>query len=101
MLRAARREPSALLLAAQMAGLLLYPFMEGNATGRALLNLFGVIILWLVVAAVDRSPAVTWVGWVLGAPATVLLVIQAATDSTGLNPYSSALEAVLYFYAAG
>jgi ion channel len=101
MLRAARRDPSALLLATQLAGLVLYPYMEGNFAGRALLSLLGVVILWIVVAAVDRSPAVTWVGVMLGVPATVLLLIQAATDSDALNPYSSALEAILYFYAAG
>jgi hypothetical protein len=37
----------------------------------------------------------------LGVPATVLLLIQAATGSNDLLPYSSALEAVLYLYAAG
>jgi hypothetical protein len=37
----------------------------------------------------------------LGIPATVLLLIQAVTGSDGLLPYSSAIEAVLYFYAAG
>jgi hypothetical protein len=37
----------------------------------------------------------------LGAPATVLLLIQAVTGSDDLLPYSSAFEAVLYFYAAG
>jgi hypothetical protein len=38
---------------------------------------------------------------VVGAPTTVLLLVQAATGSTDLQPYSSALEAILYFYAAG
>ena len=33
-------------------------------------------------------------------PATVLLLIQAVTGDDSLLPYSSALEAVLYFYAA-
>jgi hypothetical protein len=37
----------------------------------------------------------------LGVPATVLLLIQAVTGSDTLLPYSSALEAVLYFYAGG
>ena len=37
----------------------------------------------------------------LGIPATVLLLIQAVTGSDDLLPYSSAFEAVLYFYAAG
>ena len=34
-------------------------------------------------------------------PATILLLIQAITGSDTLQPYSSALEAVIYFYAAG
>ena len=63
--------------------------------------MFGIAILGLVVLAVRRTPALTWVALLLGAPATVLLLIQAATDSSTLQPYSSALEAVLYFYAAG
>ena len=38
---------------------------------------------------------------VVGAPTTVLLLVQAVTGSTELPPYSAALEAILYFYAAG
>jgi hypothetical protein len=38
---------------------------------------------------------------VLGTPATILLLIQAITRDDALLPYSSAFEAVLYFYAAG
>lgn len=101
MLTLARREPSALLLVAQLAGVLLYPFMEGSDVGRALFSVFGIAILSLVVLAVQRTPALTWVGVLLGIPATVLLLIQAVTGSADLLPYSSALEAVLYFYAAG
>ena len=47
------------------------------------------------------TSGLTWVAVLLGVPATVLLVIQAVTGSDDLFPYSSALEAVLYFYAAG
>jgi Ion channel len=100
-LRAALRQPSAVLLAAQLAGVLLYPFMEGSDAGRALFSVFGIAILGLVVLAVRSSPAWSWVVLVLGAPATVLLLIQAVTGSDDLLPYSSAIEAVLYFYAAG
>ncbi|MGI8779060.1 MAG: ion channel [Solirubrobacteraceae bacterium] len=101
MLSVARREPSAILLAAQLAGVLLYPFMEGSDTGRALFSVFGIAILGLVVLAVRSSPGLTWVGLLLGIPATGLLLIQAVTGEDALLPYSSALEAVLYFYAAG
>jgi hypothetical protein len=99
-LRFARREPSAILLFAQLGAVLIYPFLEGGQVGRALFSIFGIAILGLVVLAVRRSPALTWVALLLGAPATVLLLIQAVTDSSDLLPYSSALEAVLYFYAA-
>jgi ion channel len=100
-LQAARREPSAILLAAQLGGVLLYPFMEGSDVGRALFSVFGIAILGLVVLAVRSSPAWTWFGLVLGLPATVLLLVQAVTGDDSLLPYSSALEAILYFYAAG
>ena len=76
MLQIARREPSAVLFATQLAAVLVYPFIEGSGAGRAVFS-------------------------VLGIPATVLLLIQAVTGSDALFPYSSALEAALYFYAAG
>jgi hypothetical protein len=97
----ARREPSAVLLAAQLAGVLLYPFMEDRGAGRALFSLLGIAILGLVLLAVRSSPAWTWFGVLLAVPAGILLVIQAVTGSDDLLPYSSAFEAVLYFYAAG
>ena len=100
MLRFARREPSAILLAIQLAGVLLYPWMEGSV-GRALLSVFGILVLGLVVLAVRAAPGLTWVALLLGAPATVLLLIQVVTDDDALLPYSSAFEAALYFYAAG
>jgi hypothetical protein len=100
MLRAARREPSALLLAAQLAAVLLYPLLGDNEAGRALFSVFGIAILGLVVLAVRSSPGLTGVAIALGIPATVLLLIQAVTGTDDLLPYSSAFEAVLYFYAA-
>jgi ion channel len=96
-----RRQPSAILLAAQLGGVLLYPAMEGSEVGQALFSLFGIGILALVVLAVRSSPAFTGVAVLLGLPATVLLLIQAITRDDALLPYSSACEAVLYFYAAG
>jgi hypothetical protein len=96
----ARRDPSAVLLSAQLAGVLLYPFMETSGAGRALFSVFGILILGLVVLAVRSTPGLTWVGLLLGLPATVLLLIQAISGDPALLPWSSAFEAVLYFYAA-
>jgi hypothetical protein len=97
----ARREPSATLLAAQLAAVLLYPLVEGGSAGRALLSVVGIAILGLVLLAVQSSPGQSVIIVLLAIPATVLLVIQAVTGSDTLLPYSSALEAVIYFYAAG
>ena len=100
MLRFARREPSAILLVVQLAGVLVYPFLEGSV-GRALLSVFGILVLGLVVLAVRSTPGLTWVALLLGAPATALLAIQIVTGDDALLPYSSGLEAALYLYAAG
>jgi Ion channel len=98
--RFARREPSAVLLAAQLIGVLVYPAMEDSDVGRSLFSVFGIAILGLVVLAVRSSPGITWVAVLIGIPATVLLLIQAINRDDTLLPYSSALEAALYFYAA-
>jgi hypothetical protein len=75
--------------------------MDDSGAGRALFSVFGIAILGLVLLAVRSSPANNWVAVVLGLPATVLLLIQAVSGSDDLLPWSSAFEAVLYFYAAG
>ncbi|HEX6714900.1 MAG TPA: potassium channel family protein [Thermoleophilaceae bacterium] len=100
MVQLARRQPSAILFAVQLGGLLVYPFMEGNDARRALFSVFGIAVLGLVLLAVRSLPALTSIGLALGLPAVVLLVIQAITTSDDLLPYSSAFEAVLYLYAA-
>jgi hypothetical protein len=97
----AKRQPSAVLLAAQLAAILIYPFLEEGAAGRAIFSVFGIAILGLVVLAVRKSSALTWVSVLLALPATVLLLIQAVTGDDALLPYSSAFESVLYFYAGG
>ena len=101
MLTFARRQPSAILLAAQLAAMMLYPFMDDSDVGRALFSVFGIAILGLVVLAARSMPGLNLVGFLLAVPATILLLIQAVTRSDTLLPYSSALEAVLYLYAAG
>jgi len=97
----AKREPSLLLLSAQLAAVLAYPFMIDNDVGRALFSVFGIAILGLVVLAVRSTPGLNGVTILLGIPACVLLIIQAVSGSDELLPYSSAFEAALYFYAAG
>ena len=84
MLSLVRRQPSAVLFAAQLAAVLLYPFMKDNDAGRALFSVFGIAILGLVVLAVRSTPGLTWVSVLLALPATILLLIQAVTGSDDL-----------------
>ncbi|MCB0865298.1 MAG: two pore domain potassium channel family protein [Solirubrobacterales bacterium] len=101
MLAFAKREPSAVLFAGQVLGILLYPLMQDDGVGQALFSIFGIAILGLVVLAVRSTPGLTQVALLLAAPASILLLIQAISGSDALQPYSSAFECVLYFYAAG
>ena len=97
----ARTHPSAFLLAAQLVSLVLYAALDGSTNGRALLSVFGVLILMLVVWVIDRSPALTWIAWVLVAPAIVLSLLSILFVNPILLIWASLLEAALYFYAAG
>lgn len=100
MLRFLRRTPCALLLLAQLLGVLLYPFMEGTVAGRSLLAVFGLVVLGLTILAVRATPGLWWVAVTLAAPALCLLVAQLLTGSAALVPYTAAFEAAVYFYAA-
>ena len=97
----ARTHPSAFLLAAQLLSLFLYVAFDGNSSGRALLGAFGILILTLVVWVVTRSPALNWIAWVLVAPAILLSLLWILFPTPILLMWSSLLEGVLYFYAAG
>jgi Ion channel len=99
-LTTARRHPSAILLFVQLGAVLVYPFLEDSDAGRAVFSALGIGVLALVVLAVRSTPGLTWVSLLLALPATVLLLIQAMGDYGSLLPWSSALEAVLYLYAA-
>jgi len=97
----ARHHPSAFLLAAQLLLLLLYALFDGLHSQRALLAAVGGLIVLLVVWVVARSPATTWVAWVLAIPAFVLSLLSAVIVDSTLLVWSSLFEAALYFYATG
>ena len=48
------QQPSAVLLAVQLIGVLLYPFMDESPIGRAALSTFALVVLFLAVRAVQR-----------------------------------------------
>ncbi len=101
LVRFAKRQPSAVLLAVQLASVLIFPFTEDTAAGRAVFSAVGIVVLALAVWATAGSPAWTWVSIVLAIPATVILLIDAFAEVPGLLVWSEALLAALYFYTAG
>jgi hypothetical protein len=97
-IREARDHPSAVLLTAQLLGVLVYPFMDGP-TGRAALSLFGLLVLVLAVWTLRTTPALTWVSVLLGIPVVILTVLEALDpDNQTILLWSSVLHAAFYLY---
>ena len=95
------QQPSAVLLAAQLIGVLLYPFMDESPVGRAALSLFSLLVLFLAVRAVQASPALLWVAVLLGLPIVVLTIVEIFDPlNSAVILGSSVLHAVFYFYTS-
>jgi hypothetical protein len=96
-----RHHPSAILLLVQLAGMLLYPFIEQTPAGHVVFNAFGIVVLAFTIRMVRRTPGETWISMSLAAPIIGLLLAQMLFDlRPQLLPWSSGLEALFYFYAA-
>jgi hypothetical protein len=100
-LRTIWRHPSALLLGAQVLGLLVYPFMGESPTGRAALSLFALIVLVVAVRAVRATPALTSVSIVLAVLVAILTILEALqpTNDT-IVAWSSVFHATFYLYVS-
>jgi hypothetical protein len=93
--------PSAVLLAVQLLGVLIYPFLGDSAVGRSALSIFSLVVLVLAVRAVRATPAWTWALWLLGVPTFALTVLEAfQPENTGVVLASSLLHAGFYFYTS-
>ena len=98
--KAAKRHPSAFLLAAQLLSLLLYPLMDDTQSGRVLFGAVALVVVPLAVWVVKRSSFFNRLAWMLALPAMALTVVGVVFEHQELLPISAALEAALYFYAA-
>lgn len=97
----AKHHPSALLLGAQLLGVVLYALLENVASGRALLAGLGLVVLGAALQVVRNSPWFTWLGTMLAGLTVTLLVTNMLWPSTHLDVAASAVLAAFYFYAAG
>jgi hypothetical protein len=93
------RHPSAVLLAVQLLGVLIFPFMEDSPLGRAALSTFALVVLFLAVRAVQATSALTWIAVLLGLPIVALSIIEAVDPTNApVALASSVLHAIFYFY---
>lgn len=97
----AKHHPSALLLAAQLVGVLLYALLENLPGGRAILAGFGLVVLGAALQVVRNSPWLTWFGNTLALIVVLLLGVGMIWPSTHLDIAASAVLAAFYFYSAG
>lgn len=97
----AKHHPSALLLGAQLAGVLLYALLENLPGGRAVLAGVGLVVLGAALQVVRSSPWLTWFGTLLALVVVLLLGINMLWPSTHLDIAVSAVLAAFYFYSAG
>jgi len=95
------RHPSAFLLAAQLLSLVLYPTMDDSESGRVVFGLVGMMVVSLALWVVNRSPAESWIAWLLAVPAVGITIVSITLDRPELLALSSAFESCLYFYSAG
>jgi hypothetical protein len=94
-----RQHPSAVLLAVQFLGVLLYPFMEESSGGQAIFSLFSLFVLVLAVWTLRSTPALTWVSVLLGIPVVILTLAEVANPtSEPIIGWSGLLHATFYFY---
>jgi hypothetical protein len=94
------KHPSAVLLGAQLLGVLAYPYLDDSRPSRAV---FGVVQLGIVLTAlwaVRRTPALTWVAVGLGAPGMVFTVLEATSGADWVVLVSALLHAPFYFYVS-
>jgi len=100
LMHSTKRHPSAVLLMTQLLGMLLYPLVEQAPGGQAIFNVFGIAVLVVATRMVRRTPGHAWISAAIAGPVVVLLGLQMMADLPQLLPWSSALEAAFYFYAA-
>jgi hypothetical protein len=93
--------PSAILLGAQLVAVLAYPFFDQTALGRSVFGVVQLAIVLAALAAVRRTPALTWVAVLLGGPAMILTVVEAVQPDVDAVVLASALfHAPFYFYVS-
>ncbi len=88
-----------MLLAVQLIGVLLYPYMDSSTPGRLAFETFGLLVLLLAVLSVRELPGPTWIVVALAATAASLAIVDIFWSNPVLQVISAALHALFYFWA--
>lgn len=100
-LRTVARHPSAVLLAAQLVVVLIYPFLDGSTAGRAIVGVVQMGVVLIAAWAVRATPALSWVAVVLGLPAMVFAILEPVTrDHDGVVLASAAFHVPFYLFVS-
>lgn len=89
--------PSGILLGGQLLVVLAYPFLGGSTAGRAILGVAQMALVFTAVMAVRRTPALSWVGILLGGPAMVFAILEAIEPTTDWIVLTSAVFHVPFY----
>ncbi len=93
--------PSAILLAVQVIGVVIYPFMEETRLGRGAFEVFGALVLALAILSVRHSAGPNWIPISLGVVASGLGIADAVNHADMLLVLSALFHMLFYFWAAG
>lgn len=100
--QAVRANPSAVLLIAQLIGIVLYALVDNagpGSVGRLLVTLFGMVVVVLALGVVRATPMYTWLGITIGIPAVALTIIDWYTGgATGWHLASDLVHVAFYGY---
>jgi hypothetical protein len=95
------RQPSFLLLATQLLGVLLYPFLDQSTFGRTVFSLFTLLVLVLAIRAVRATPALDWMSVLIGVPVAILTVMEAVAPTVpAIVLWSGILHATFYLFVS-
>lgn len=98
---AVRTHPNANLLAAQLALVLGYPFLDDSTVGRAILGVVQLLVVLSAVRAVRVTPALTGVAVVVGLPCMVFAIWESMAPGTDwVVITSSCLHVPFYLFTS-
>lgn len=95
-----RENPSAVLLIAQLVGIVFYAFVDdvpGDSIGQLVVSLFGMLVVVLALGVVRASPTYTWLGVIIGIPAVLLSIMDWATGGDISWQVSSGVVHVAFY----